>query len=103
MTDIILFMQEQGQLFSQSWSDCYELHGQYGTNDLFIRTANQADFPTQPWQVRAAADMISNPQAEKAMKVYSCYMEAPSLDWLLRKVQVLDAMTSWCDVVKWAL
>jgi hypothetical protein len=102
-TDIVQLMLERGLLFNQSWTYSYELHGQSGTNALFIWTASQDDYPTQPWQVRAAVDMTSNPQAEKVMKVYSCSMDAPSLDWLLSLIRAQIAITGWVDIVKGTL
>jgi hypothetical protein len=65
VTDIARLMQERGLLFNQSGSLSDELDGQSGTNALFIWTASQGDYPTKPWQVRAAVDMTSNPQPKR--------------------------------------
>jgi hypothetical protein len=100
---ILQLMQAQGLLFNQSYSLCFDGTASNYYNDLFLWTAPEDDYPTQPWQIRAAVDMNLDPEADLAMKVYSCYMDAPSLDWLLGGIQLQNSLTNWCEVVKGGL
>jgi hypothetical protein len=97
---ILQSMQAQGLLFNQSSSSCFQGSGSNDYDDFFIWTAPEDDFPTQPWQIRAAVDMNLDFTDDLAMKVYSCYMDAPSLDWLLGDIQLQNSLTNWCQVVK---
>lgn len=93
-SDVTLqLMQAQRLLFNQSSFACFDGRG-YNYNDLFMWTAPEDDYPTQPWQIRAAVDMNLDPEADLAMKVYSCYMDAPSLVWLLGDIQLQNELTN---------
>jgi hypothetical protein len=96
-------MQAQGLLFNQSSSTCLDGRGPSHYNDLFMWTAPEDDNATQPWQIRAAVDMNLDDEADLAMKVYSCHMDAPSLDWLLGDIEVQSELDEWCGVVKGGL
>jgi len=100
---ILQSMQAQGLLFNQSSSLCFDGTASIYYGDLFLWTAPEDDYPTQPWTIRAAVDMNLNATADLAMKVYSCYMDAPSLDWLLGSIQLQNSLTNWCEVVKGGL
>jgi hypothetical protein len=98
--DIFQSLNAEGLLFNKSWSSCWNRYPDYSTSDLFIWSASQDDFPTQPWQVRAAVDMTSSAQIEKVMRLFACNMNAPSMDWVLKQTEAQAALTSWCSEVK---
>ena len=100
---IIQTMQEQGLLFTQSSASCADGTTSIYYGDLFVWTAPEDDYPTQPWQIRAAVDVQLNFTAGLVMKTYLCYMDAPSLDWLLARIQLQNSLSNWCEVAKGSL
>jgi hypothetical protein len=96
--DVLYSMQAHGLLFNQSSSLTYQGTGS-GYTHLFLWTASGDSLPMQPWQIRAAVDMNLPVEGDLAMKVYLCYMDAPSLDWLLSGIQLQNSLDNWSNVV----
>jgi hypothetical protein len=101
--DITSALLEDGLLFNQTQSTCWTVHPDNSINQLFIWSASQDDYPTKPWQVRAAVETTENSEAEKVLEMYTCQMHAHSVDWVLQETVPRTALGNWCEEIKGAL
>ena len=97
--NIISSLQNVDLLFKASNSSCWALHGDGTTSSLFIWSASTYDYSRQPWEVRAAVDMIIPSQDEKIMSIYPCQMNTSDsdwTDWALKVTLPEVALSAWC-------
>jgi hypothetical protein len=98
--DITSALVDDGLLFNQSRTGCWTIHPDNSINQLFIWSASQDDYPTEPWQVRAAVETTEDTEAEMVMEMHTCQMVAPSVDWALQETVPQTALYRWCEEVK---
>jgi hypothetical protein len=101
-TTISTSSQEAGLLLNGSISSSWNSYPDSSFAHLFIWSASQGLYPTQPWYVRAAVEMnwTSNKDHGRLIRVSTRNMAAPSMDWALNQTMAQFALDGWCRVVK---
>ncbi len=95
---IVQGLLDDGLLFNVSYWYNFQRSGS-GDHGSFVWSASQGDRPVAPWTVLAAVEASVNTALPKQMDVYSCYMSAPSLSWLLEKIEVNNNLQAWVLIV----
>lgn len=101
--DIMAELSSSGFLFSKTNYSCFEENTVDGvdlTNNVVLLSASQPEYPSAPWNVRAAIDTTLPQNQTKTFNLYECSMEAPSVDWLLAQVNPYVAFAGWCEKIQ---
>lgn len=85
-------------LFNASWWLSYQNSGS-GPHGIFVWSTLEGNRPVAPWTILAAAQIGTNTTLPKQMQIYSCHMDAPSLSWLLERIEVDNNLQAWTSIV----
>lgn len=90
----------EGLIFSNT-SYAYWDNSGSGPRGYFIWSAPiQDDHSHRPWTVLAAAQMSLNTSEPKLLKIYSCALDAPYMEWLLPLMEVESYLGQWGPIVQ---
>lgn len=93
-------LEQEGLLFADTWRGYWDNSGS-GPRGYFIwSSSTYGDVSGLPWTVRAAVQMSLNTSEPKQMRIFSCAMNAPSLEWLLPLIETQALLETWGPVVQ---
>ncbi len=94
----------QQLVFNESWTSCYDEHGD-DINGRFLIWSTSTPQPgyqlAKPWEVGAVVDMTTDAYAaQQILRPFLCQMNAPSLDTILAQTSIDWWFSSWCEEVR---